>query len=72
MNTLSIHYVSGIKIRSKSIPNPTSVEDINVVDIDISQEGSKDFTISLFLNKEKKFKALDFEGLSDLIQKHGS
>ena len=73
MNTLSIHYVNGIKIRSKSIPHPTRrAEDINVVDIDISQEGSKDFSISLFLDAEKKFEALDFERLSDLIQKHGS
>ena len=71
--------MNGIKIRSKSIPHPTRrSEDINLVDIDISQEGGKDLTVSLFLNKEKKFEASDFEGLSNaaalaaLIQKHGS
>ena len=79
MNTLSIHYVTGIKIRSKSIPHLTRrSEDINVVDIVISQEGGKDLTVSLFLDKEKKFEASDFEGLSNaaaltaLIQKHRS
>ncbi len=67
MNTLAMHRVNNIEISTKTLDNDRQS---NVVNIEITQEDGITFDLSLFLDSEKKFKALDMKSLFDVIQKH--
>ena len=70
MNRLNMHYVNNIEISTKTLDGKSAEEKSSVVDIKITQKDGLDFDLTLFLDDEKGFKALDLKALLSVIQKH--
>tara|TARA_R110002020_G_scaffold201619_1_gene404329 strand:+ start:371 stop:586 length:216 start_codon:yes stop_codon:yes gene_type:complete len=67
MNSLCIHSVNNIEISTKTLDNE---QQSDIVNIRITQGDGLYFDLSLFMDDEKGFKALDMKALFDVIQKH--